>query len=191
MKFEDYGWRITSAYGWRIHPIHGDRRWHSGIDLVKYHQAPVEAFVGGRVVFAGQTLTGSGIGGFGRAVIVRDENDYLHLYAHLDTLEVVREADVDAGQIVGRQGATGNVTGSHLHYEVRANGPYYGWGKDIDPGSYLSKVMPDESWKHEGLEYLAKEGFIDAVYWRDRLDDPLPTWAGFLVMKRIMERLQK
>ena len=186
--FGDHGWRITSPYGWRIHPIYGDRRWHAGIDLVKYHQAPVEAFLGGRVLFAGQTVSGSGLGGYGYAVLIEDGHGYLHLYAHLDSVDVVAEAQVDARQVVGRQGATGNVTGSHLHYEVRVDGPYYGWGGDVNPGSYLEKLLDTDDWKREGLEYLADRGFIDADYWEGRLDEPLPVWAGLLVIKRIAER---
>jgi murein DD-endopeptidase MepM/ murein hydrolase activator NlpD len=137
------GYTITSPYGWRIHPVHKDRRFHSGIDLVKGHKEPIYAFVAGEVVFAGMGYDGSGFGDYGNVVAVRDALGHLHCYCHLDTAVVLVGAKVERGQMIGRQGNTGTGTGSHLHYEVRKrSAPSFGWVKDaedrcFEPTQYL------------------------------------------------------
>ena len=137
--FRNYGWRVTSPYGWRIHPIHQDRRFHRGIDLVKTHQHPIPTFLAGRVEYAGQGAWG--FGGYGLVVAVRDKRNYLHTYCHLDSISVQRGQVLQRGDIVGRQGSTGISTGSHLHYEIRArSSPSWGWGTDVNPGEYLTQL---------------------------------------------------
>lgn len=86
MPFSD--WTITSNYGWRIHPIDRVRKFHAGVDLVKYHQAPVPAFVGGKVLYAGEGVSGTGVGGFGNVVVIDDGMGAYHVYAHLDSVAV-------------------------------------------------------------------------------------------------------
>lgn len=142
--FDEY--RITSAYGNRKSPISGNPEFHTGIDLVKSHQAPIPAFVPGKVVHAKRGVSGSGFGGFGITVAVLDKHNALHCYCHLDSIAVAVGDVIQAGQPVGRQGDTGQSKGSHLHYEVRTKGTAasYGYGSHTDPGKYL-------------LDYLAKE----------------------------------
>jgi len=56
-----------------------------------------------------------------RAVL--DDGDGLTtLYAHLESVAVLDGDDVDAGELVGAAGSTGNSTGPHLHFEVRRDG---------------------------------------------------------------------
>ena len=47
--------------------------------------------------------------------------------AHLSRIEVARGDQVDAGAVIGLSGATGDVTGPHLHFEV------WRWGREVDP----------------------------------------------------------
>jgi len=140
------GYRVTSPFGWRNHPIKGKRSFHTGIDLVKSHKAPIEAFTGGKVLFAGMGRTGSGFGGYGNVVLIEDKNGRGQVYAHLDSVSVRVGQTVNAGQTIGRQGNTGNSTGSHLHFEVRkkaqAHAPY-GWTANrqtncLEPTSYIN-----------------------------------------------------
>lgn len=145
------GYKVTSGYGYRKDPIgSGQDVFHPGIDMVKEHKAPIYAFAGGTVVFAGLGKTGSGLGGYGNVVLIKDLNGYGHLYAHLDSVVVTTGAQVSKGQMIGRQGATGQVTGSHLHYEIRREtSPSYGWSADksastIDPIAYL-KLLDEEA----------------------------------------------
>ena len=137
--FTRYGWRVTSPYGWRVHPIYHYRGFHRGIDLVKPHQHPIPAFIGGRVIFAGMGQGGTGFGGYGNVVAVRDQWGHTHVYSHLHSIGVQPGQTIPRGHIVGTQGATGIATGSHLHYEVRArSSPSWGWMSDVDPGQYLA-----------------------------------------------------
>ncbi len=139
------GYRITSPFGYRIHPITKLRAFHTGIDLVKSHRAPIHAFVGGLVLHARMGATGSGFGGYGNVVAIQDSKGSLHVYAHLDSCAVRIGQNVKAGQVIGYQGNTGNSTGSHLHYEVRKKSEPkapYGWIADrvnncYEPTKYL------------------------------------------------------
>lgn len=139
------GYRVTSPYGWRNHPITKKRAFHTGIDLVKSHKAPIQAFIGGKVLFAGFGKTGTGFGGYGNVVLIGDSNGRGHVYAHLDSVSVKVGQTVKAGQTIGRQGNTGNSTGSHLHYEIRKKAeskPPYGWIADranncVEPTKYV------------------------------------------------------
>ncbi|KAB8139306.1 peptidoglycan DD-metalloendopeptidase family protein [Gracilibacillus oryzae] len=116
------GYRITSPYGYRIHPINGTREFHAGIDLVKYHEAPIHAFTSGVVSYAGFGNNGTGLGGYGYVVLMKDKNNRGQLYAHLDRVAVRTGQQISENQVIGYQGSTGYVTGSHLHYEVRRYG---------------------------------------------------------------------
>ncbi|WP_081756868.1 N-acetylmuramoyl-L-alanine amidase [Gorillibacterium massiliense] len=137
------GYRISSPYGLRTDPITQVSSFHAGIDLVKSDQAPIPAFTGGRVIFAGAGATGSGLGGYGNVVAVRDASNRLQLYGHLNRVSVAAGADIKRGQVIGLQGSTGEAVGSHLHYEVRKTfTPQFGWTADreagtLEPGNYL------------------------------------------------------
>ncbi|MFC4403471.1 peptidoglycan-binding protein [Gracilibacillus xinjiangensis] len=141
------GYRITSPYGYRTHPINGTREFHAGIDLVKQHKAPIHAFTSGTVLYAGFGNSGTGLGGYGNVVLIKDKNSRGQLYAHLDRVIVKRGQQVRENQVIGHQGNTGYVTGSHLHYEVRrlaeTTTPYgYRSNKEnstLNPVTYLNQ----------------------------------------------------
>ena len=139
------GYRVTSNYGNRKDPITGKNNiFHAGIDLVKSHKAPIYAFTGGTVKYAGFGNTGTGLGGYGNVVLIEDHQGRGHLYAHLDSVATKTGSKIKEGQLIGYQGATGQVTGSHLHYEVRkTTSPSYGWTSNktqstIDPTPFIT-----------------------------------------------------
>ncbi|WP_025846456.1 M23 family metallopeptidase [Brevibacillus agri] len=134
--FAEY--RVTSPYGPRKDPFTGATAFHSGVDLVKAHRAPIRAFVDGTVTHAKMGVSGTGYGGFGIVVAVRDKNGCTHMYAHLDDVTVRVGDKVRRGDVVGHQGSTGRSTGSHLHYEVRRQG----YGTHTDPIAYLREYYP-------------------------------------------------
>lgn len=116
-------YRLTARFG-----DHG-RHWastHTGLDFAAPTGTPVVA------VDAGVVTTAGWDGPYGQQVVVRHADGTLTSYAHLSSLGVARGATVAQGQLVGRVGATGNVTGPHLHLEVRPYG-----GAAVDPGEAL------------------------------------------------------
>ncbi|WP_338461521.1 M23 family metallopeptidase [Brevibacillus borstelensis] len=131
-------YRVTSPYGPRKDPFTGAPVFHTGIDLVKGHLAPIHAFTDGVVTHAKMGVAGTGYGGFGVVVAVQDRNGATHLYAHLHDAAVRVGQRVKRGDVVGRQGSTGRSTGSHLHYEVRRKG----YGTHTDPIAYLREYCP-------------------------------------------------
>lgn len=97
-------------------------RWahrHTGQDFAVDSGTPVYA------VGSGTVLTTTCGDGFGNQVVIRHRDGYFTQYAHLSRIDVRKGGHVTAGQRIGLSGATGNVTGPHLHFEVRIT-PYVG-----------------------------------------------------------------
>ncbi len=109
---------ITSYYGWRT--LRGEQDFHYGIDLRAAVGTSVAATDGGTVIFAGQM---SGISAsYGKLIMIEHPNGYRSYYAHLSSFAVKEGDQVYQGQIIGKSGSTGNVTGPHLHFEIRKDG---------------------------------------------------------------------
>ncbi|PSB23135.1 peptidase M23 [filamentous cyanobacterium CCP2] len=121
---------VTSEYGWRIHPIYGDERFHTGIDLGAASGTPVQAADGGTVVFA--DISGSMTSGYGQLVIIDHGNGRETWYAHLNNMNVQEGQQVAPGDVLGSVGSSGGSTGPHLHFEVREN------GEPVDPRQYIN-----------------------------------------------------
>ncbi|MGW5398538.1 M23 family metallopeptidase [Streptomyces sp. NPDC003952] len=102
--------------------------YHTGVDFSASTGTTVKAVGAGTVVSAGWG------GAYGNEVVIRHADGKYSQYAHLSQLSVSSGQSVGAGQTIGLSGATGNVTGPHLHFEIRT-GPSY--GSDIDPLAYL------------------------------------------------------
>jgi peptidoglycan hydrolase-like protein with peptidoglycan-binding domain len=94
----------------------GDR-FHSGIDIPAAVGTPITAARSGRVTYAGHRD-----GGWGIEVTIAHGSGVRTIYAHLSLVAVNVGERVDQGATVGRVGATGDATGPHLHFEVRARG---------------------------------------------------------------------
>ncbi|MDQ0168790.1 peptidoglycan DD-metalloendopeptidase family protein [Paenibacillus tundrae] len=147
--FESY--RLTSPFGYRIHPVHKTKKFHRGVDLVvSPSTGPIYAFVAGEVLHAKMGATGSGFGGYGITVAIKDDKGFLHVYAHLSSAAVSVGQRVKRGQEVGKQGSTGVSTGPHLHYEVRkVCTPQYGYTATesgvVEPTEYLRNYYANET----------------------------------------------
>ncbi|MGM9512454.1 M23 family metallopeptidase [Larkinella sp. GY13] len=103
---------ISSLYGYRTHPRYGGVRHHNGIDI-SVKNADVVATGSGVVKRAGYSS------GYGNFVEIDHQNGYSTLYGHLSSIFVEEDQIVDILTVIGRSGATGVVTGEHIHYEVR------------------------------------------------------------------------
>jgi murein DD-endopeptidase MepM/ murein hydrolase activator NlpD len=90
--------------------------WHSGIDLAAARGTPVMATLPGVVTVIVSAT------GYGLHVIINHGGGLSSLYGHLNTVVVLSGDYVDAGQIIGTVGSTGNATGPHLHFEIRRDG---------------------------------------------------------------------
>lgn len=129
---------MTSSFGWRVHPISGDRRFHSGIDLGADQGTPVLAASAGKVTAA------EFMGGYGLAVAIEhSQNRQETLYAHLSEILVKPGQQVTQGTVIGLVGSTGNSTGPHLHFELRELTPQ-GW-VTLDPGDALERASTTAS----------------------------------------------
>ena len=120
-------WRsiVTSEFGNRVDPISGQRSGHTGMDLAVPQGTPVRAALPGTVIVAGYE------GSYGNYVMIEHANNLRTVYAHCSQLTVHSGQTVQAGTVVALSGATGRVTGPHLHFEVRVN------NERTDPRYYL------------------------------------------------------
>lgn len=101
---------VTSEFG----PRWG--RLHAGIDISAPNGTAIRAAKAGTVIYSGWQ------GGYGQAVVIDHGGGLTTLYAHQSRLASSSGQDVEAGQVVGYVGSTGNSTGNHLHFETRVNG---------------------------------------------------------------------
>jgi murein DD-endopeptidase MepM/ murein hydrolase activator NlpD len=130
---------ITSPYGWRVHPTQGTKRHHNGTDFGARSGVWTEAIADGMVIHAGpsKVLKPNGEpGGFGYYVLLRFWDAKTKAwcvanYAHLikGSIQVKVGEKVKEGKPLGKVGATGDVTGPHLHFEV-CKGKNYTWSND-------------------------------------------------------------
>ncbi|MDY2686430.1 MAG: peptidoglycan DD-metalloendopeptidase family protein [Selenomonadaceae bacterium] len=116
---------VTSEFGWRTHPITGDQRFHSGLDIGGDYGMPVHAAQSGTVTYAGW------ISGYGNTVIIDHGGGITTLYGHNQSLAVSVGQSVSQGDVISYCGSTGNSTGPHCHFEVRQN------GEPVSPYGYL------------------------------------------------------
>ncbi|MDG4762058.1 M23 family metallopeptidase [Micromonospora sp. WMMD710] len=115
------GAAVTSCYGQRWGTL------HAGIDLALPSGTPIHAAAAGTVTQAGDAADG-----YGNSVFIDHGNGYLTHYAHQSRIAVTVGQKVKAGQIIGYEGATGDATGPHLHFEV-----HQGMWNQIDPAPYM------------------------------------------------------
>jgi len=108
--------RRSSSFGLRRVFNGQSRNPHTGMDIAAALGAPVRAAAFGAVIDVGDYLFP------GRTLVLDHGSGLLTLYAHLSSIEVEMKATVEAGQSIGRVGASGRVTGPHLHFSVYLNG---------------------------------------------------------------------
>ena len=108
---------ITSRVGGRIHPISGQWKYHSGMDIGCSYGDSVWASDSGEVILAGVN------GGYGNCIMIDhgyvNGDHYYTLYGHLSSIGVSVGQTVSQGDYIGAVGSTGASTGPHLHFEIR------------------------------------------------------------------------
>jgi murein DD-endopeptidase MepM/ murein hydrolase activator NlpD len=109
------GW-LTSTMGFRQDPLTGGEDFHAGLDIAAEKGQPVYATAEGTVKELGYHNS------YGNLIILDHGFGLETRYGHLSQFDVHQGDKVKRGDVIGRVGATGRATGSHLHYEVLANG---------------------------------------------------------------------
>ncbi|MEM9289000.1 MAG: M23 family metallopeptidase [Pseudomonadota bacterium] len=112
------GARLTSSFGKRRHPVLGYVKSHPGVDFGARTGTPIYAAGDGVIERANR------YGSYGNYIRIRHVRGFKTAYAHLSRFAKGMKAGrkVRQGQVIGYVGATGRVTGPHLHYEVIRSG---------------------------------------------------------------------
>ncbi|MCC5815411.1 MAG: M23 family metallopeptidase [Leptospira sp.] len=121
-------WKTTSPFGMRKSPTSGFYEFHDGTDMANAPGTPIYAAAPGRVIRVLYSNTG-----YGYHIVMEHEYGYKTLYAHCSRIYVKHGQFVEQGKKIAEVGATGNVTGPHLHYEI-----WIGDGNKTDPEEYLN-----------------------------------------------------
>ena len=103
---------LTSTFGYREHPIQGEELFHYGLDIANVEGTEICAFADGTVKATGESSS------FGNYLMITHDNGITTLYGHCSRVLVSTGQDVEKGQKIAEMGSTGNVTGTHLHFEL-------------------------------------------------------------------------
>lgn len=138
--------RISSSFNpRRLHPVTKVVRPHRGIDYAAKTGTPVWSSGDGRVIAAGYTKYN------GNYVVIQHGNNVQTKYLHLHKRHVKKGQKIRQKQIIGTVGATGLVTGAHLHYEFLLNGVHR------NPRTIVQKLPKAESISNElKADFLAQ-----------------------------------
>lgn len=101
---------------------------HSGMDIAAPQGRPIKATESGTVLWVGNLFFS------GNVIYIDHGHGLLSLYAHLSKMDVKKGQKVKRGEIIGKVGKTGRVTGAHLHWTVYLN------GNAVDPALFLPKT---------------------------------------------------
>lgn len=107
--------RISSIFGLRRFFNDQERRPHSGLDVAAAEGTPIKATASGTVIDAGDFFFS------GNMIYLDHGQGIISLYAHLSEIAVKPGDVINQGDIIGKVGQTGRVTGPHLHFAVYSN----------------------------------------------------------------------
>jgi murein DD-endopeptidase MepM/ murein hydrolase activator NlpD len=119
--------RRSSTFGLQRYFNGQARNRHAGMDIAAPAGTPVVAANSGRVIDIGDYFFP------GRTIVLDHGQGFLSLYAHLSSVEAAVAVVVRGGSVIGKVGATGRVTGAHLHFSVYLN------AVAVDPAFFLER----------------------------------------------------
>ena len=122
------GYTISSPFGWRWGKM------HDGVDISGTgFNSPIYAANDGEVVVAEPICKGCSAWSLGNYVIIKHDNNYYTMYAHLNQIGVKVGQTVRKGDVIGKMGETGRATGVHLHFSLAIGQPYSGSYRFLNP----------------------------------------------------------
>lgn len=116
----------TGSFGRRRVFNGQQRRSHSGMDIAAASGTPIISPSAGKVIELGDFFFS------GNLVYIDHGQGLISMFAHLSAIDVKLGEKIEKGQVVGQVGATGRVTGPHLHWSLGLNGTW------IDPALFLT-----------------------------------------------------
>ena len=119
---------LSSPFGLRRFFNGEERNPHSGLDFAVPKGTPVKAPANGVVTIVDEFFFN------GKTIFLDHGQGLITMYCHLSATDVAVGQTVQRGQVIGKVGATGRVTGPHLHWNVSLN------GERVDPAIFIGKV---------------------------------------------------
>lgn len=125
--------KLSSAYGKRKDPFTKKVVWHAGVDIAAKIGTEIHVPAKGQVVFVGTK------DGYGNAIEIKHNEEWLTRYGQLDEILVEEGQSVQAGDVIATVGETGRATGPHLHLELHGPKPDYNTSREL--GTYDPERM--------------------------------------------------
>lgn len=121
---------LSSPFGLKRFFNDQPRAPHSGLDFAVPTGTPVQAPAAGRVILVGDYFFN------GKTVFVDHGQGMISMFCHLSAIDVKTGEQLARGQVLGKVGATGRVTGAHLHWNVSLN------DARVDPAIFIGMFTP-------------------------------------------------
>jgi len=121
---------LSSPFGLKRFFNDQPRAPHSGLDFAVPTGTPVQAPAAGRVILVGDYFFN------GKTVFVDHGQGMISMFCHLSAIDVKPGEQLARGQVLGKVGATGRVTGAHLHWNVSLN------DARVDPAIFIGMFTP-------------------------------------------------
>ena len=119
---------LSSPFGLRRFFNGEERNPHSGLDFAVPKGTPVKAPANGVVTIVDDFFFN------GKTIFLDHGQGLITMYCHLSAIDVKVGQTVERGQVIGKVGATGRVTGPHLHWNVSLN------NERVDPAIFIGKL---------------------------------------------------
>ena len=121
---------LSSPFGLRRFFNGEARAPHSGLDFAAPTGTPIKAPAAGIVILVGDFFFN------GKTVFVDHGQGMISMFCHLSVIDVAQGQRLERGQVLGKVGATGRVTGAHLHWNVSLN------DARVDPAIFIGMFTP-------------------------------------------------